>query len=46
MLWGRFKSDVHFFGTRAEGGYGYLLGGLSGCFGGRAAGVAELTVRR
>ena len=25
-LWGLFKSDVHFFGTRAEGGYVYLFG--------------------
>ena len=25
-LWGLFKSDLHFFGTRAEGGYVYLLG--------------------
>ena len=25
-LWGLFRSDVHFFGTRAEGGYVYLLG--------------------
>ena len=25
-LWGLFKTDLHFFGTRAEGGYVYLLG--------------------
>ena len=25
-LWGLLRSDVHFFGTRAEGGYVYLLG--------------------
>ena len=25
-LWGLFKSDLHFFGTRDEGGYVYLLG--------------------
>ena len=25
-LWGLFKTDLHFFGTRDEGGYVYLLG--------------------
>ena len=25
-LWGLFKTDLHFFGTRTEGGYVYLLG--------------------
>ena len=25
-LWGLFKSDLHFYGTRDEGGYVYLLG--------------------